>query len=145
MRNIRIAAYVAAAAAALAGSLALTAPAHAASISCTSSVDKPTSNGAHFAAIPSVNGSLNCVLGYGNQSGAVTALQLTLNRCFGAGLTVDGIFGVNTRAAVETAQGIVGVKTDGVYGPNTRNAFNTHHRWRTADDAGKTYCEAVVL
>lgn len=69
--------------------------------------------------------STTCEMGYGAQSSAVSALQRTLNKCYGAGLgTPDGIFGTNTRAALRNAQieaGLTGSGVDGVYGPVTRD------------------------
>ncbi|MFE0923578.1 peptidoglycan-binding protein [Streptomyces nigra] len=56
--------------------------------------------------------------------GALSALQFTLNKCYGAGLAVDGAYGPATRAAVTSVQQRVGVAADGDYGPATRSAMN---------------------
>ena len=133
------------AAATFAGSLVVASPAYAAS-SCNGTVSRQSQqNSSHFGSIPAVNGSTNCVLGVGNQGNAVRSLQFTLNRCFSAGLQTDGIFGNQTKTALQAAQRFVGTDDDGVYGPLTRNAFNSHRRWRTADDLGRTFCESVFL
>ncbi|WP_443049893.1 peptidoglycan-binding domain-containing protein [Streptomyces sp. NBC_00287] len=58
----------------------------------------------------------------------MSALQFTLNKCYGAGLAVDGEYGPATRSAVITVQNRVGVAADGEYGPNTRDAMKWSHR-----------------
>jgi peptidoglycan hydrolase-like protein with peptidoglycan-binding domain len=65
----------------------------------------------------------NCQLAQSNDSSAVTALQETLNACYGYDLSEDGDFGPATRAAVEGMQADIGVSADGIYGPNTRTAM----------------------
>jgi peptidoglycan hydrolase-like protein with peptidoglycan-binding domain len=67
----------------------------------------------------------NCDLGLGNDSQAVAALQDSLNHCYGQHLTVDGIYGPLTQAAVEYAQRSAGITVDGIYGPQTRD----HIKW----------------
>jgi peptidoglycan hydrolase-like protein with peptidoglycan-binding domain len=89
--------------------------------------------------IPTVGtntGNYNCVLGIGNQSGAVRNLQGHLNSCYWSGstvpghrsafstaLVVDGIYGSRTAAAVAAAQRSHGIADDGVYGPQTRRTI----------------------
>jgi hypothetical protein len=76
------------------------------------------------------NGTLDCVLGVGNQSWGVIVLQITLNKCYGQHITVDGIYGQQTRQAVANAQTWEReafrrpVSTDGTYGPETRRAIH---------------------
>lgn len=67
----------------------------------------------------------NCLLGLGNDSSAVGALQIALNLCYHAGLSIDNDFGPATRSALQTAQRREGVSPDGVYGPATRD----HLHW----------------
>lgn len=68
--------------------------------------------------------SRNCLLGYGNASQAVLALQLAVNYCYNTSTNgIDGIFGNGTKSGVTTVQGKVGVKKDGIYGNNTHNAM----------------------
>jgi Putative peptidoglycan binding domain len=76
----------------------------------------------HF---PSVTreGDINCVLGLGNATDGVYKLQDALNRCYGAGLVQDGIYGPATRGAVVRVQQYEGIPADGVYGPQTRGAM----------------------
>jgi Putative peptidoglycan binding domain len=61
----------------------------------------------------------SCILGPGDDSTAVSRLQIDLNNCFGDDLTVDGDYGPLTEAAVEGAQRKEGVTVDGIYGPQT--------------------------
>lgn len=49
----------------------------------------------------------------------VKILQANCNDFFGSGLVVDGIFGKNTKAAVEFMQSALGCTMDGIYGPIT--------------------------
>jgi murein L,D-transpeptidase YcbB/YkuD len=112
-----------------------TGPASAALSSCNSTVIKLSSQadntGERFrASIPARSGSVSCLLSRGNAGSAVKSLQRTLNRCFSAGLAVDGAFGPATEAALKNAQGVVGTTKDGVYGPNTRDRFNAKKKWR---------------
>ena len=76
------------------------------------------------------NDTLDCVMGVGNQSWGVIVLQLTLNKCYGQHIDVDGIYGQQTRQAVANAQTWERVafrrpvSTDGAYGPETRRAMH---------------------
>lgn len=69
----------------------------------------------------------NCILNSGDNNGAVLALQQTLNACYVAGLTADGVYGPKTKEAVRKAQakaGLKGADVDGVYGPKTGNIID---------------------
>lgn len=55
----------------------------------------------------------------GNTGGRVRAIQYLLNQRDRAGLTVDGVFGAKTEAAVKTFQKKVKVTVDGKVGPMT--------------------------
>lgn len=79
----------------------------------------------------------DCVMGVGAQSDAVGQLQRTLNRCYSAGLVVDGIFGNRTRSALRAAQSAAGASPDGVYGPQTRRLIK--HARSYPSDTGCTY------
>lgn len=82
--------------------------------------------------IPSTSaGYFDCYLESGNVSVAVSALQETLNVCYGQGLVVDGNFGPATYNALMYAQSVEGIGVDGVYGPTTRSNIE----W-----ASGTYC-----
>jgi peptidoglycan hydrolase-like protein with peptidoglycan-binding domain len=65
----------------------------------------------------------DCMLGPGDTSTAVARLQIDLNDCYGNNLTVDGIYGANTKNAVIAVQHREGVPQDGVYGPMTIEYF----------------------
>ena len=56
-----------------------------------------------------------------SMSGAdVKKLQQVLNTVFGEELSVNGVYGTATTAAVRRAQGTIGAGVDGYYGPNTK-------------------------
>jgi peptidoglycan hydrolase-like protein with peptidoglycan-binding domain len=74
----------------------------------------PITAGAMFgSAQPSVN------IGANLTSRDTAAIQQKLNEVIGAGLTVDGLFGPLTTAAVEKYQASVGITVDGLYGSVT--------------------------
>lgn len=50
-------------------------------------------------------------------------VQSSLNRILGLNLVVDGISGRNTRSAIRTFQGWIGLSVDGIVGPNTERAL----------------------
>jgi peptidoglycan hydrolase-like protein with peptidoglycan-binding domain len=82
--------------------------------------------------IPTVGaqtGQDNCLLGVGNDNPGVGVLQNNLNRCHGAHLAVDDIFGQATKAALQAAQRAAHITADGVYGPQTRD----HITWIESD------------
>ncbi|WP_165986577.1 peptidoglycan-binding protein [Streptomyces sp. YIM 98790] len=68
-------------------------------------------------------GSRNCVMGYGAQSDGVYALQNAIRFCYKS-ISVDGIYGSQTRQAVVDVQTVEKVGVDGVYGPVTRKAMD---------------------
>jgi peptidoglycan hydrolase-like protein with peptidoglycan-binding domain len=70
--------------------------------------------------------NFDCLLGVGNVGPAVGDLQMALNSCNGAALSVDNDFGALTKAALQAAQRKVAVTPDGVYGPATRESLH----WR---------------
>jgi hypothetical protein len=72
----------------------------------------PTTQGGSFNA--------NCALRYGDNTWGVFALQRALNKCHGAGLVEDAVYGERTRNAVIWMQAAAGITVDGVYGPQTR-------------------------
>jgi peptidoglycan hydrolase-like protein with peptidoglycan-binding domain len=60
----------------------------------------------------------------GNTGAAVRRLQQNLNICYdGADIAVNGIFGLQTRAALRRTQQAEGITPDGVYGPKTRDSI----------------------
>lgn len=62
----------------------------------------------------------------GDPDSAIRTLQRNLNYCYGSHLTVDGVYGSNTRAVVQEVQRRLRIAADGIYGPQTRSAMN----WR---------------
>jgi len=85
------------------------------------------------AVVPSTSsGNRDCAMSQGAVGNHVRALQTALNACYEGGLTVDGVFGAATKAALKKAQGWMGLTQDGVYGSQTNHAIT----WR--DNTG--YC-----
>lgn len=73
---------------------------------------------------PRYNGSPECVLRAGNfDNWGVVALQNALIKCANQIIKRDGDFGGETREAVIRVQRITGVTVDGIYGPETRDAM----------------------
>ncbi|GAA3553492.1 peptidoglycan-binding domain-containing protein [Kribbella ginsengisoli] len=62
----------------------------------------------------------------GDPDTAIRVLQRNLNYCYGYRLTVDGIYGSNTRGVIKAVQRRHKLAVDGIYGPKTRSAMN----WR---------------
>lgn len=56
----------------------------------------------------------------GSRGAAVVTLQKNLNTVMHAGLTADGIFGINTYEALKYFQSRYGLEVDGIYGPASR-------------------------
>jgi Putative peptidoglycan binding domain len=111
---------------------------------CASWTDYVTGPGTPYdVRIPSTTrngGQTNCVLYNRTETEGVFKLQDALNRCYGQGLTVDGIYGPGTEAAVRNVQRFHGFQPediDGRYGPQTRAAMtwpkylngSYHHCW----------------
>ena len=61
----------------------------------------------------------NDIYGYGSSGSAVVQIQQNLNQLTNAGLVVDGLYGVLTRAAVENFQRFWTLTVDGICGPDT--------------------------
>ncbi|WP_232376492.1 peptidoglycan-binding protein [Amycolatopsis aidingensis] len=61
----------------------------------------------------------------GDSGAAVARVQRALNAARSAGLTVDGVFGPNTRSAVRGYQSSRGLGVDGIVGPNTWAALQS--------------------
>ena len=89
----------------------------------------------------------------GNTGDLVKVLQDTLNTETNAGLTVDGIFGAKTEAAVKKFQTEHGLASDGIVGAKTWQAFgvlgnidqhvdNEHHSPTSIDISTETLDEA---
>lgn len=74
---------------------------------------------------------------YGSQGSSVTELQKLLNNN-GYGLTVDGIYGAKTQAAVKDYQQKNGLTVDGIVGTNTWGALTTANTTQPAPSTGTT-------
>jgi peptidoglycan hydrolase-like protein with peptidoglycan-binding domain len=81
----------------------------------------------YLARVPTVGldtGNQFCNLAPGNASTAVARLQINLDECnLHADLTVDGIFGPDTEAAVLAVQRHYDTTPDGIFGPVTAGAM----------------------
>jgi hypothetical protein len=74
----------------------------------------------------------------GDPDTAIRTLQRNLNYCYGYRLTVDGVYGGNTRTVVKAVQKRHKLTADGIYGPKTRSAMN----WRLFSSKTNTWSEA---
>lgn len=89
---------------------------------------------AHVPSTGTNNYQTNCILKQTDskvKNVATNALQKTLRLCYYQNITIDGLFGPNTKAALKNAQkssGLTGSQVDGIYGPVTSRKL----RWHTA-------------
>lgn len=74
----------------------------------------------------------------GDPDTAIRTLQRNLNYCYGYRLTVDGVYGSNTRGVVKAVQKRHNLTADGIYGPKTRSAMN----WRLFSSKTNTWSKA---
>jgi len=74
----------------------------------------------------------------GDPDTAIRTLQRNLNYCYGYRLTVDGVYGSNTRGVVKAVQKRHKLTADGIYGPKTRSAMN----WRLFSSETNTWSKA---
>ena len=106
---------------------ALTQPAHASPSLATCNGFKTIVDSVNqIAEVPAVQstGSVACLLGRGDVSGAVSVLQGDLIQCYQSRISQDADFGPATMAALKNAQAREGVTADGVYGPVTLSALH---------------------
>jgi peptidoglycan hydrolase-like protein with peptidoglycan-binding domain len=119
-------AVLAAAAAVVSAGITLVSPGQAWATSSCTNVTQVALVSTNTAAVPSIGvdtDQVNCDLQYGISNTAVADLQRSLNKCYGEGLTQDGIYGSQTKAAVENVQSVLGISVDGIYGPQTGTAM----------------------
>ncbi|MDX6282977.1 MAG: hypothetical protein QOH03_4048 [Kribbellaceae bacterium] len=74
----------------------------------------------------------------GDPDTAIRVLQRNLNYCYGYKLTVDGVYGSNTRGVIKAVQKRHKLPADGIYGPKTRSAMN----WRLYATKTNTWSKA---
>lgn len=74
-------------------------------------------------------GALVQTVRQGDSGAAVRALQAQLNKKRRLALTVDGVFGSGTAAAVRTFQSHAGIAADGVVGPTTWRNLIWHYAY----------------
>ena len=58
---------------------------------------------------------------------AIWQLQMDMVECYGESITIDGLFGNGTLAAVKRTQGKLGLAQDGLAGPATRKAMKHYN------------------
>ena len=112
---------------------ALSHPAMASTTASCNSVSLYTDNRGALTDLPTIGYDThrdNCLMGVGNQSVAVQYLQDNLDLCYNRNIADDGIFGPQTRAALQYAQRVERIPDDGVYGPQTRD----HLHWWDPDN-----------
>ncbi|WP_298572701.1 peptidoglycan-binding domain-containing protein [Streptomyces luteogriseus] len=106
---------------------------------CNADVEKKrpaASGGSYKAVLPARGSNVDCYMNQGAEGDAVKALQKNLNWCYGRNLDVDGIFGKDTREALEYAQAQEKIGKDGKYGELSR----THLEWRWYENRNLWYC-----
>jgi murein L,D-transpeptidase YcbB/YkuD len=74
----------------------------------------------------------------GDPDTAIRTLQRNLNYCYHYKLTMDGVYGSNTRGVVKAVQKRHGLPADGIYGPKTRSAM----AWRLYSAKTNTWTKA---
>lgn len=119
--------------------LATATPAAAYAGYCNAEVTKKraaASGGSYKAYLPAHGGDIDCYMNQGAESKAVKALQKNLNWCYDRNLDVDGVFGKDTREALEYAQGKENIGKDGKYGEQSR----TNLKWRWYENRNLWYC-----
>ena len=80
----------------------------------------------------------------GDQAHPVPSLQYLL-RARGHSVTVDGIFGPNTEAAVRAFQQSKGLAVDGIVGPNTWSALIIQVKQGSQGDAVRGFQQALGI
>ncbi|GHA06551.1 hypothetical protein GCM10010303_15250 [Streptomyces purpurascens] len=120
--------------------LATASPAEAYAGYCNKSVTRSSALGslsfAFEAKIPAHDKSMDCYMNRGANSAAVEALQISLNKCYGRSLDVDGDFGPATEAALKYAQGKEGLGVDGKYGKESREGLDWYWDQRSGSRWG---------
>lgn len=106
--------------------------AHAAYPTCNSVKNRTYSGGSVVQPYYTGTGTFNCTMGYGAQSSAVRKLQDHLINCYGFDGSLDGIYGRQTKTAIEGVQAREGAGVDGEYGPETRRKM----KWSVATGSG---------
>ncbi|MEV8534729.1 peptidoglycan-binding domain-containing protein [Streptomyces sp. NPDC051211] len=71
--------------------------------------------------IPIASSGTHCHLQQGYANEAVRRLQISIVRCYGISIRIDGQFGTNTKNALIAVQRREGIAQDGGYGPQTRD------------------------
>lgn len=79
-------------------------------------------------------------IGPGSTGQPVKCVQEAMNDLDGAGLSIDGDYGPDTTAAVESYQSKEGLSVDGLVGPDTGGSIKTviHNILFAAEKAGRT-------
>ncbi|EHA51164.1 hypothetical protein MGG_10023 [Pyricularia oryzae 70-15] len=95
---------------------------------------------------PAISGGGSCILKDSALGAGVSTLQTALNRCYAAGLDVDGDFGPKTTAAVKKAQRAEGgLDVDGIWGPKGYIMHVAYHtQFRTILTMLRTFSSTVL-
>jgi peptidoglycan hydrolase-like protein with peptidoglycan-binding domain len=98
--------------------------------------DRAMFDGNFSTALPTFNGSTNCITGNPSAGSWVSDIQSSLDICNSQNISVDGIYGPATAQAVRNVQAAHKIPVDGIYGPMTRNVM----LWAAFNDIGKHIC-----
>ncbi|AZR74089.1 hypothetical protein BBF96_12190 [Anoxybacter fermentans] len=77
------------------------------------------------------------IYGFGSQGEEVKEIQTILNEGFGKDVKVDGIYGQETKMAVEEVQAELGVTVDGIVGQETLEAMRMKLNLESKEDQNK--------
>lgn len=83
------------------------------------------------------DGDWGCTLRRGDVTRGVTRLKIALNRCYGAELRVDRVYGPGTAAAVRWVRVSLGLSDHAVYGPRLRAKME----WPVYYNGDFSHCE----
>lgn len=121
----RAAAVLVAAVAGLGAAVVTPVAAQAALSKCTGTKSVSARNG-NVVSVPSRGSSTSCLLRLGDRntgSGPIFTLQHALVVCASSNISIDGVYGQQTKGVVAVLQALNDIEDDGIYGPATRKVL----------------------